>query len=44
MKTLASQIAAAKRRPAGRSDGLGNLSAIDAADRAFPAAVAELGR
>ena len=30
--------------PAGQSDGSGNLSAIVAADRAFPGAVAELGR
>ena len=37
------QSAAANRRPAGQSDGSGNLSAIVAADRAFPAAVAELG-
>ena len=36
------QSAAANRRPAGQSDGLDNLSAIVAADRAFPAAVAEL--
>jgi hypothetical protein len=27
-----------------QSDGAGNLAAIVAADRAFPAAVAELGR
>ncbi len=33
-----------QRRPAGQADGSGNLSAIVAADRAFPAAVAELGR
>ena len=38
------QCAAANRRPAGQSDGSGNLSATVAADRAFPAAVAELGR
>jgi len=31
------------RRPAGQSSGSDNLSAIVAADRAFPAAVAELG-
>lgn len=37
------QSAAANRRPAGQLDGSGNLSAIVAADRAFPAAVAELG-
>ena len=35
------QSAAANRRPAGQSDGSGNLSAIVAADRAFPAASAE---
>ena len=34
---------AANRRPAGQSDGSGNLAATVAADRAFPAAVAELG-
>ena len=38
------QGAAANRRPAGQSDGSGNLSAIVTADRAFPAAVAELDR
>lgn len=38
------QCAAANRRPAGQLDGSGNLSAIVAADRAFPAAVAELDR
>ena len=38
------QSAAANRRPAGQSDGSGNLGAIVAADRAFPAAVAELDR
>jgi hypothetical protein len=32
------------RRPAGQLDGSGNLFPIVAADRAFPAAVAELGR
>ena len=36
------QSAAANRRPAGLLDGSGNLSAIVAADRAFPAAVAQL--
>jgi hypothetical protein len=36
------QSAAANRRPTGHSDGSGNLFAIVAADRAFPAAVAEL--
>jgi len=44
MTTWPNQGAAANRRPAGQSDGLDNLSAIVAADRAFPAAVAELGR
>ena len=38
------QSAAANRRPARQSDGAGNLSAIIAVDRAFPAAVAELER
>ena len=38
------QCAAANRLPALQSDGSDNLSAIVAADRAFPAAVAELGR
>ena len=38
------QSAAANRRPAGQANGLDNLSATVAADRAFPAAVAELGR
>jgi hypothetical protein len=38
------QSAAANRRPAGQADGSGNLFATVAADRAFPAAVAELGR
>ena len=36
--------AAANRRPAGQSDGSDNMSAIVAADPAFPAAVAELCR
>jgi hypothetical protein len=36
------QGAAAHRRPALPSDGLGDLSATVAADRAFPAAVADL--
>jgi hypothetical protein len=40
----ANQGAAANRRPAGQSDGSDNLSAIVAADRVFPAAVAELDR
>jgi len=38
------QIAAANRRPAGQLDGSGNMFATVATDRAFPAAVAELGR
>ena len=38
------QSAAANRRPAGLLNGSGNLLATVAADRAFPAAVAELGR
>jgi hypothetical protein len=37
---LMGQSAAANRRPAGQSDGSGNLFATVAADRAFPAAVA----
>ena len=40
----ANQSAAANRRPAGQLIASGNLSAIVAAARAFPAAVAELGR
>jgi hypothetical protein len=40
----ANQGAAANRRPAGQLNGSGDLSATVAADRAFPAAVAELGR
>ena len=43
-KKKPNQSAAANRRPAGQSDGSDNLAAIVAADRAFPAAVAELGR
>src|SRR6478609_4873200 len=43
MNALPNQSAAANRRPAGQLDGSGNLPAIVAADRAFPAAVAELG-
>jgi len=43
-ETWPNQSAAANRRPAGQLDGSGNLAAIVAADRAFPAAVAELGR
>ena len=42
--TMPNKSAAANRRPAGQSDGSGNLSATLAADRAFPAEVAELGR
>ena len=38
------QSAAANRRPAGQADGSDDLSATIAADRAFPAAVAELDR
>ena len=38
------QSAAANRRPAGQLDVSDNLAAIVAADRAFPAAVAELDR
>ena len=38
------QGAPANHRPAGQSEGSDNLSAIVAADRAFPAAVAELDR
>jgi hypothetical protein len=41
---MPSQSAAANRRPAGQSDGSDNLAAMVAADRAFPAAIAELGR
>jgi len=40
----ANKGAAANRRPAGQSSASGDLSATVAADRAFPAAVAELGR
>jgi len=40
---MPNKSAAANRRPAGQLGGAGNLSAIVAADRAFPAAVAELG-
>ncbi len=38
----ASQCAAANRHPAGQADASGNLAAIVAAGRAFPAAVADL--
>ncbi len=44
MSYAPNQGAAANRRPAGQLDGSGNLAATVAADRAFPAAVAELGR
>ena len=44
MTTTANQGAAANRRPAGQLVGSDNLSAIAAVDRAFAAAVAELGR
>jgi hypothetical protein len=37
------QGAASNRRPAGRADRSDNLSAIVAADRAFPAAIPDLG-
>lgn len=44
MRGSPNQSAAANRRPAFQSDGSGNLAAIVADARAFPAAVAELGR
>ena len=44
MILASNQRAAANRRPAGQSDGGDNLSAMVAAGRAFPAAVAELDR
>jgi hypothetical protein len=44
IKTWLNQGAAVNRRPAGQSSGSANLSAALAADRGFPAAVAELGR
>jgi hypothetical protein len=37
----ANKCAATNRRPAGQLDGSGNLFATVAADRAFPAAVAD---
>ena len=40
----ANKVGGANHRPAGQSDGSGNLFATVTADRAFPAAVAELGR
>jgi hypothetical protein len=43
-KTMPNQGAAANRRPAGQAEGSDNLFTTIAADRAFPAAVAELGR
>jgi hypothetical protein len=43
-RTWPNQGAAANRRPALQLEGSSNLSAIVAADRAFPAAVAELDR
>jgi hypothetical protein len=42
--SLRAQTSPLQRRPAGQSDGAGNLAATVAADRAFPAAVAELDR
>jgi len=42
--TWANKGATANHRPALQSDGSGNVPAIAAADRAFPEAVAELGR
>ena len=44
MNETPNQSAAANRRFVGQLDGSGDLSATVAADRAFPAAVAELGR
>jgi hypothetical protein len=44
VKMMPNQSAAANRRPAGQSDGSDNLAGTVAADRSFPAAVAELGR
>jgi hypothetical protein len=41
---MPNQSAAANRRPAGQANGSDNLFATVAADRVFPAAVAELGR
>jgi hypothetical protein len=42
--SLRAQMSPLQRRPAGQSDSSGNLAATVPADRAFPAAVAELGR
>ena len=44
MTTWFNNGAAANHRPAGQSDWADNLSATAAADRAFPAAIAELDR
>lgn len=44
MKKLADKGSAANHRPAGQSSASGDLSAMVATDRAFPAAVAELER
>jgi hypothetical protein len=44
MTVWSNKGAAANRRPAGQLDGSGNLFATVATVRAFPAAVAELGR
>jgi hypothetical protein len=44
LKDYQSRTRALQRRPAGQSDGLSNLSAIVAAARALPAAVAEFDR
>ena len=44
LKTTPNQSAAANRRLASQLDRSGNLVATVAADRAFPAAVAELDR
>ena len=44
MNHQANQSAAVNRRPDGQWDSSGNLSATVAADRALPAAVAELVR
>ena len=44
MRAWPDKCAAANPRPAGQSEGSDELPAINAADRAFPVAVAELGR
>jgi len=41
---MPNKVTGANSRPAGQLDGSGNLAAIVATDRAFPAAVAELDR